>query len=117
MDDLDVQLTSYCGSVLLSRLANIFVQPQSGVFDEIIFSHSHGKTKTLKQSDYHLYKAFMNPLLKQPLVRAAVKFPRAMIQRAHGGSAAGTYFKATSSPGSSPPATGKKKGLLSWVRG
>lgn len=79
----DHQLTSHCGSALLNRLANIFVQPQSGVFDEIIFSHSHGKAKTLKQSDYHLYKEFMNPLLKQPLVRAAVKFPRAKdIQRA-----------------------------------
>ena len=66
-----------------------------------------------------IIKEFMNPSLKQPLVRAAAKFPRAKdIQRDKiGGSAAGTYFKATSSPGSSPPATGKKKGLLSWVRG
>ena len=77
------QLTSYCGSVLLNRLSKIFVRPQSGVFDEIICSHSHENAKTLKQSDYHLYKEFMNPSLKQPLVRAAAKFPRAKdIQRA-----------------------------------
>ena len=79
----DHQPTSFCGSVLLNRLANIFVRPQNAVFDKIIFSHSHGKAKTLKQSDCHLYKEFMNPLLKQPLVGAAVKFPRAKdIQRA-----------------------------------
>lgn len=79
----DHQPTSFCGSVLLNRLANIFVRPQNAVFDKIIFSHSHGKAKTLKQSGYHLYKEFMNPLLKQPFVGAAVKFPRAKdIQRA-----------------------------------
>lgn len=79
----DNQPTSFCGSVLLNRLANIFVRPQNAVFDKIIFSHSHGKAKTLIQSDYHLYKEFMNPLLKQPLVGAAVKFPCAKdIQRA-----------------------------------
>ena len=79
----DHQPTSFCGSVLLNRLAKIFVRPQNAVFDKIIFSHSHGKAKTLKQSDCHLYKEFMNPLLKQPLVGAAVKFPRAKdIQRA-----------------------------------
>lgn len=116
----DHQPTSFCGSVLLNRLANIFVRPQNAVFDKIIFSHSHGKAKTLKQSDCHLYKEFMNPLLKQPLVGAAVKFPRAKDYTArdkNGGSAAGTHFKATSSPGSSPPATGKKKGLVSRVTG
>ena len=79
----DHQPTSFCGSALLNRLTNIFVRPQKAVFDKIIFSHSHGKAKTLKQSDCHLYKEFMNPLLKQPLVGAAVKFPRAKdIQRA-----------------------------------
>ena len=79
----DHQPTSFCGSVLLNRLANIFVRPQNAVFDKIIFSHSHGKAKTLKQSDCHLYKEFMDPLLTQSLVGAAVKFPRAKdIQRA-----------------------------------
>lgn len=116
----DHQPTSFCGSVLLNRLANIFVRPQNAVFDKIIFSHSHGKAKTLKQSDCHLYKEFMDPLLTQSLVGAAVKFPRAKdIQRATRmvGQRRELYFKATSSPGSSPPATGKKKGLVSRVTG
>lgn len=66
----------------------------------------------------------MNASFKQPLVSAAMKFPQAKdIQHATSmADKAGTYFtsrekaKATTSPGSSPPASGKKKGLLSWAR-